>query len=108
MRQKLDPLKYVEAVPNANTACLHCHLQVMSAVVPSFSSVINFLVVKLRMPGQHAIYDGIILLKRSKQILLLYEIQSDCLIPLQRANLLEKLLVLLSCEYLQSEEDKPH
>lgn len=70
------------------------------------SSVIDFLVVEMRVLGQNPIDDGVIFCQASKKIFLLNKIQTNCFIPVQFAYLGEEFLVLLRREELESEKDE--
>ena len=79
----------------------------MSFMILSFTSVIDFFVVKLRELSQDLIDNRVIFSQRPEQVFLLHEIESNSLVPVKLAYFSEEGLVLLGGEEFEAEENKP-
>lgn len=108
MRKELNSLKDVKAMADTNTACLYSHLEIVSTMIFGLSSMIDLFVIELWVPGKHSINNWIVLLQRTKQVLLLHKVQTYSFVPFQLANLLEKSFIGFGREHLQAKEDKPN
>lgn len=108
MRKELDSLKNVETMADTNTASLNSYFKIVSAMVFCLSSMIDLFVVELGMPGKHSINNWIVFLQWAEQVLLLHKVQTNSLVPLQLANLLEKSFISFRREHFQAKEDKSH
>jgi hypothetical protein len=93
-------------MPDSNGSSLDSYFNVVSSVIFCFSCMVHLLVIQMRIFGKNFIDDCIIFLKRAIEILLLYEVKSNCFVPVEVANGLKESLILLRREDLQSKEDK--
>lgn len=86
------------------TACFYCDFKIIVQWIFSFSCMINFFVVQMRMFCQYFWNDIIVILHWSISIFLLNQIKSQSFIPVQFANFSEDGFILLSIKHFQAKE----
>lgn len=78
----------------------------MSPVIFSLTSVVNLLVVEMRILSEDFINDRIVLSQTTESVFLLDKIKADCFVPVEVANFTEKSLVHFRAEHFEPKEDE--